>query len=337
MSVGTSDPATEKLAEESKADSTPLAVQLSAVSETPKPKANDDAPADAGGEETGEEDSTPEPKRELLATVQERFGVDLSDKYTDDTALLAGLVHAQDLASRRDTEAEFGRKMRDMLAGRENDLRAYLAGEQSQTTTPATPDAPFDVAKARTQITQNEDGKLEALPGAPPGIVSRYEQHLQEIRESMEKFHADPKAFFKETMGDEITRQVQEQTGQNTAVQREELAIDKWIDAHADMLNDSKDPTVPTLLGRKVGELYESPRFQQIEPGKVRSLARAEMALEMAQLQQPRAKTSTPSQHAQRRPDTTPALPDDKFAPKEGESLAKQLQRADELEASAVG
>lgn len=307
----------------------PLAEKLSAATESPKPEGPDSPAAATEPEETTHVFSVDG----LRAAVKEKFGHDLS-RYDNDDAALAALLSAKDLASRRDTEADFGREIRDTLEGKsEAEVRALLAGEAPAAE--STSDDSFDPAVARTQIRRTEAGDLEPLPGAPAGIVQQYLKHEEKRTVAVDRLVTDPVEFLSEVFGDTIKQQVLEQTGQQTALQREENAINRWSEEHGELLSDPKNPDVLTPLGRAVQEAYESPRLQKIDAGKPRSLDRLETALELGKAAMPQGKTSKPSRQSTRRPDTVAALPDDSPR-KEGESLAAYLFRTLE-KGSAVG
>ncbi len=314
-------------AKETEVDSAPLAEKIAAATESPVPKSAPDSSS------PGDETTVPEPKQELLATVKERFGVDLTGKYTDDTALLAGLVNAEDLAHRRNAEAEFGREMQRLLDGREDDLREYLAGN-TQPAKPVDTSVPFDPVEARrTQLVTNTDGELVAAPGAPSDIVPQYRRHEEKVREFVEKLYTESNGDLQKVMADQIRQQVQEETGHQTAAQQQTSALRQWEVENAELLyvnGNSADGYTP--LGRKVVDLYESdPDLQDTAEG----LPRLKVATRLARDQQPQTRASVPSKQSEREPDTAAALPDESPR-KEGEGFSECLLRLHQARASTV-
>lgn len=321
--------AAEATAKEPEADNSPLAEQLAAATESPEIKADPDSSSDSP------EDPTPFSAEGLRETAK-RFGQDLS-KYGDDDAALAALFNARDLASRRDTEADFGREIREALGGKsETEVRALLAGD-TQPAQPAVPDDSFDPAEARARfLDRNEAGELVAKPGAPPGTVQQYLRHEEKRQVITDRLVTEPKALLREVFGDTIEEQVREQTGQQTAVQREEMAVERWGEEHAQVLHHNGDPNAGlTVLGQKVADFNASPRLLKIDQGRPVSLDRLETAMALAKASMPQSKTSTPSRQGKRRPDTAPALPDDSPR-KEGEALAACLLRLHQARGSTV-
>lgn len=77
--------------------------------------------------------ASPEPTTDdlqLTKFIDQGWGTNLAGKYQDDNAAITGLVHAAQLASRRDTDAEYGRAVRE----HEPAFRQFLSqqGQQGQ-------------------------------------------------------------------------------------------------------------------------------------------------------------------------------------------------------------
>jgi hypothetical protein len=124
---------------------------------------------------------------DFFSSIKENYGEDLAEKYGSADEALRGLIEASHTVGRRDEDAAYGRAMRQMISGREQQFAAVLAGQTApQQTAPAKAgtkqrefsEFPADADSWRYQITTNDKGEYVPAPGAPATVVQDYREYV---------------------------------------------------------------------------------------------------------------------------------------------------------------
>ncbi len=167
------------LATEETVAATPPSEETPPAAETkptdPPATETDDSTVAAPEEEEGDREATSEDDADFISYVRNKHGEDLSQKYENSEEAVKGLVESYRLAGRRNEDATYGRTLRELIQGREEDLAAYLKGQKPQQTEAAgdkpissereLEDFPADADNWRLQLTE-KDGIVTPAAGA---------------------------------------------------------------------------------------------------------------------------------------------------------------------------
>ena len=150
------------------------------------PPSDDPSPANDAGDETPGDEDEPDDDAEWFKDYEAAFGDDLSGQFKTAAEAMKHLNEARHKIGERDEDAQYGRGLKTLLAGREAELAKFLSGdsEKPKDTKPAKPgnldtmevqDFPEEAYTWAHQIRQDDNGKLVPAPDAPPDIVDRYQ------------------------------------------------------------------------------------------------------------------------------------------------------------------
>ena len=243
-------------------------------------EANDDAPVTPSQPET-ETDTTPAPETpetpegepegneeeedngDLLSYIRDTHGEDLSSLYQTPEAAIKGLLASHRLVGKRDEDASYGKGMRELLKGREEQLAAFIQGD-----TPQKPsengkpkqreleDFPEDADTWRFQIVQDETtGKLKPVDGAPPNVVEDYREYQSALARRMTEMARDWKKI--KELPDQIKTRFTEAQNQ-TKEQRENAALTEWENQYKDALYVGGDKNKLTPEGNRTAAKYNT-------------------------------------------------------------------------------
>ncbi len=157
-----------------------------------------------------------------------------ASKYQTDEDALKGLAEAARTLGKRNEDAEYGKRLREQIAGREEQILALLQGNDEEKKQ-KTDDGPEYDPAWKFQIVQNAEGEWVAAKGAPPDVVQKLrkytewrEKRLDElarsptgyVEEALKKKNADIDKLVRETVAQELYRhqvssQLQSWEGEN--------------------------------------------------------------------------------------------------------------------------
>jgi hypothetical protein len=169
---------------EENASSTLAELAQETETKTPADKAETDATktetvaaADKAETEEAEEEDGYEDIRDYLRDVE---GYDAS-KYKTPEEAIKGIVTTARRVGERDEDAAYGRAIKQLVAGREDELAAYLKGAKPKEVAAIKAkgqreydDFPEEAQFWSNQITKDENGHLVPLPGVRSDIVSDF-------------------------------------------------------------------------------------------------------------------------------------------------------------------
>jgi hypothetical protein len=234
----------------------------------------------SGGEETpqaegpvGEEQVTPEPEGQpaeetsggeedhqaLVKQFDEIWGHKASDKFKSDYDFLASVDQLMRRIGERDEDALVGRKYRDKQA----EIDAFLTGNVQQPA-PEKPkaEAPPDFDPTwQYQIHRDENGDLKPAPGAPSDIVEKYQAYTKFKESRINELVQDPEAFISKYLdkkAEELEKRQVELTQGQLAAEREQTAVNTWLDTHKNLLYVGGDPQKgESSEAAKILEIYD--------------------------------------------------------------------------------
>ncbi|HRV17855.1 MAG TPA: hypothetical protein P5317_07575 [Myxococcota bacterium] len=219
----------------------------------------------AGQEPTGTEPTTGEPcqtcSKELMQYVKEEFGVDFSDKYSDDSALLKGLIEAQKMIGKRDEASQLVGALVQRY-GQEG-LMQLLQGAppQQQTQEPQTAPPQEQLEWDPTWLKlvhRDETGKIVPNPGVPQEIAEKTEKYLNYREEFLNALIQDPTGFFAEHIAPAIEERVAQNFTQQIQQAIEIAGFSRWAQAVTPVLFQDGDPSKPlTPVGEKLTKLAD--------------------------------------------------------------------------------
>jgi len=266
----------------------------------------------------------------------EGLDIDLVDKYANDRELLRGIQNLRRLASQRDADAEFGRRVRDQY-GDVFQQPPPAPQTPPQASEPQSPPTIQEIRYLESMIQKNpETGALEPIPGAPSDVV----QKLTTIRERMQQVMLDL-AFQPEKVIGTHLDQIKSQASQEAVAAAQRLAREQqdraelmeWRDNNKAWLFQGGQPNAQannfTVHGSRLGEILavNGPRLAAAGYSPVETL---NICLNQLRASLPPTQpTPTPPPQARHTPNvaTGPGTPEDPMKPRDGETLGEWLVR----------
>lgn len=289
--------------------------------ETPETsQSQDESPEDetpeGDGEEATEEGDADEPAdsgdTSIRDWIQANLKYDVSH-YANDEEALAGIIEKARLSGAKDEDAQFGRTIRQMANGREQDLLEYLrSGKQPEAKPEAKSDKPEFDPEWLTQITQDKEGNYVPVPGAPKDVVEKVMKYKRWETNQLRQIVNDPEKFLESVLAKktaEIEAKAQQRVEAALAQQHMAAAMQGWEAANTSILYvNGKDHTGGlTPIGQEIVRLD-----QELErDGITHPLTRLNRAKDIAMLKH---KTTTPPKKtvpnkALRKPAIAPPAP----------------------------
>jgi len=248
-----------------KSDPAPAATDLEtalgqAAEPEPEPEPTPESepePSPEGGEEPcGGEGEPPCPEeaedpKALLQAVDKALGSAFSKKYENIYEVLRGAHHAMTRLSQRDEDAEYGRRLREMFGGREEEIARILQAQQAGQPQKQQEEAPtWEQVLLMTQQAESDPTKKAKLEE----IQQRYMQTLHRLT-------FEPDKVLQPYL-DGVSQQIAEQAQQNiTAMlsQYDEIGyLRDWAAKNADWLYEDGDPRKPlTPRGEEFCRLHD--------------------------------------------------------------------------------
>lgn len=234
--------------------------------------------AEAATDETPLEEAE-DSEADFFRDLQETYGEDLSDKYKTPQEALKGLVEAYRTVGRRDDDASYGRAIRQLLSGREQQFAEFVGSNGNTQKAPTEKrsgsqreieDFPKDAANWRYQITTDDNGKYLPAAGAPPTVVQDYRDYVAARERRLDLMARNYGNL------ENIPAQVQQQlqaVQQHAALTQEQQTISELQGRYAkglfvDGAVDEKGRALLTANGKKVeaefDRLREIPHFSQV-------------------------------------------------------------------------
>ena len=147
---------------------------------------------------------------DIRTWIKENLDCDVSQYNTDEDAI-KGLVEARRTLSRRDEDAEYGRQVRDLLKGREQEVIDMLRGEGNKK--PPEPDK-------KGELPTWEELQLLSVraadENAPPALREKYSQLQADVARKMFSLARDPESFLAPIL-EKVVRDVEARAQQAAA------------------------------------------------------------------------------------------------------------------------
>jgi ATP:corrinoid adenosyltransferase len=225
-----------------------------------------------------EEELTSEDEADFISYVRSQFGEDLSGKYKDPEEAVKGLVEAYRTVGRRDEDASYGRALRELIQGREQDVAAYLSGQQKPTEPAAgkrktsereLEDFPPDADNWQYQLVE-KDGAYSPATGAGFTIAeyNAYNRALQKRVQQMAREFPDLKAI-----PDKVKRDIGQLQG-SAEQQLERQAIKETLNRYGKAIFIDGDQSGPlTAEGQRINGACHELRSNGMSAGKALDLA----------------------------------------------------------------
>lgn len=267
-------------------------------------------------------------------------GFDVS-KFKTDVDMLDGFVNASRMVGVRDADAELGKAIR--ASGRETEISALLSGQQPQPVPPQ-PSQPtvgsYDEYKLlQSQIKQDEDGNLIALPNAPLDAVQRYRAATEQMQRAQFDLAHQPEQLLQPIVQQQaaaLQQQVQQQFAQHAAQQQQQGELRAWAEQSKPWLFNNGDPNQGiSATGQQFAKHFD-------ESGEPTPAGKMRYADAMMRGQQPPTPPAAPSPQAVHKPGvaTPPAVDPDEEYKKRVETMSLLdhlvLAQADQEAASGV-
>lgn len=239
-------------------------------------------------EETTTEGDSEGPPTSILSYVDETYSTKFRDKYKSDEDFLAAIPHLTKKLGERDELAEIGKRFKE----HEAEFQAWMQWNGQQQQPPPQADgeqAPEWNPAWRYQITQDAQGNLVPVPGAPADVVQKYRNYYEWRERRMDEIARNPEKFADHALKGQLERLREEQRQllqQEVQQTREHAAIQSWGASVRDKLFIGGDPNSgPSQLGQRFQEIYQNKLV-----GMPDGLAKLQTAYEFAAAEQPKAK-----------------------------------------------
>ena len=209
--------------------------------------------------------------------VKNDFGLDLS-KYQSDYEAVKGLVEASRTIGARNEDAEYGKQVKQLLAGREAELQEWLdsQGKAKETTK----------SQATSEVLSYEQYQLlaaqAAMGNASAATKQKFADAQASITQRMYEVATKEEAVPEDVIERIAAKIVDQRLGQNN----EQSTITQTIEKHKEWLHVDGDLNKPmTPAGEQAFRLYQGELADGVRPARA-----LEKALRQAQLMNPTVK-----------------------------------------------
>ena len=211
-------------------------------------------------------DSDSKAKSQSLFDRLSELGLDMSQKYTSEDDLVAGLAQAVRLVGKKNDQAEAYNRILEAVEGREQEFTQFLKGEYSPSVDSGKKDDKSDLptTKAEYQLLQarvyDDSGKIR--PNADREDIRRLRAADERIAEVTVRMASDPKGFFKEALADfkdSLLKEINQQTSQQFETTTEQARLAEINKREAKFLYVGGEPAADATLtewGKQAVETY---------------------------------------------------------------------------------
>ena len=183
-----------------------------------------------------------------------------ASKYQTDEDALKGLAEAARTLGKRNEDAEYGKRLRQLTAGRTEEQIAALLQSNGEATKPKTETADespeYDPAW-RFQITQNTDGDWVPTKGAPSDVVQKLRKYTEWREKRLDELARAPGTYAEKALKDkqaDIDRMVRETVAQELYRHQIVGQLQSWEGENREILyvNGKDESGGLTPIGREI-------------------------------------------------------------------------------------